>query len=265
MYASYRYRCRIPSVVVQQLGYTSCINSGDTDIYVFSKPELDLDNALGAKEHGRKIVADIGDNHFDHKEFGPIYKKLLEIADAVVCPTEIMQRRLGTLTNKEVTVIGDPYEMDEAEPHAEGPDLLWFGHQVNLEDIRPYEKIETLEIVTGPDEIENTTLWSPESVVGALERANKVLLPTRKWSAHKSPNRLINAIRSGCFPICDPHPAYREFRGFVWTGAIWTGLRWADHFEADLNELVCQAQQYVEAFYSPKVIGQKWVDFLDSI
>ena len=264
--ASYRYRCLIPGQELEKHGHTVTYNEGDAHICVFSKPkEVDIQVAQGAKANGCAIVVDIGDDHLGHPQLGPIYDKMLKIADRVVCPTPNMAYRLSEHTEVPVKIIPDPYEMEEMEPHADGASLVWFGHQVNLKDMEPYFNLPNLRIVTGPQTIEGTTFWSMENQRRAMREANIVLLPTRPGVGFKSPNRLVNSLRMGLFPVCDEHLAYRCFRDFVWTNGVVMGLRWAAEFRNDLNDLVREGQNYIRDEYSPERIGEQWAKFIESI
>ena len=263
--ASFRYRCAIPGAELSK-SHEVFFNGGDASVCIFSKPHADdIDIAAAARGNGCHIVVDIGDDHFSHPAIGPVYNRMLEIADSVVCPTQNMQTRLREFTEKDITVIPDPYEMPLEEPHADGEEFIWFGHQSNLGDLRRYASdIPALKIVTGPQKIKGTILYSPESLSKAMGEANISLLPTRKGVEYKSPNRLLNSLRMGLFPVCDEHPAYEEFKDFAWTSGLFHGVAWAKHFRSDLNGLVKEGQEYIEK-YSPENVGEIWLDFIDSI
>ena len=167
--ASFRYRCLIPGAELEKHGHTVAYNGGNAHICIFSKPEPeDIFIAKQVRDNHSIVVVDIGDDHFNHPSIGPVYQTLLPLADFVVCPTEIMKTRLEQFTPVNITVIGDPYEMAENDPHADGDKLLWFGHEVNREDIESYRKLENLHIVIGPNKFDDCTLWSPEAVKDAL-------------------------------------------------------------------------------------------------
>ena len=261
--ASYRYRAMIPAMECAKHGINAKVNEGDAHIIVFSKPMLpDLDLAKKAKGNGTKVLVDFGDDHFKTD----LYRDMAEIADGLVAPTKNMAERLFQYTGKLADVIPDPYEMQLCEPHAEGNNALWFGHNTNLNDLEPWKKFLNgydLRIVTGPKVSEGQVKWSVESLKDELAMANVVLLPTRKGVEYKSPNRLINAVRAGCFPVCSRHPSYTEF-SMVWVGDIRTGLQWAKSQQSLLNELVKEAQEYVEK-YSPQVVGKQWAQMLGAL
>lgn len=267
--ATYRYRCEVPARELSQInGFKTGINDGDADIAVFSKPIVeDVEIAKNLKAEGAKIVVDLQDNHFrTSKE--ETYRKIAEVADSIVCATDVMRQIIGQETGKDAVVIGDPYEYDEKEPHANGEDLLWFGHHVNfkdLVDVMPMLGSRRLRVVTGPQHVPGTTPWSIQNMVKSFELSNIVILPTREGSEYKSPNRLVNSIRQGCFAVCMQHPSYYDFRDFCWVGDFNTGLRWTDAFRDELNDRVKEAQDYVRDRYSPKTIGLLWANYLESV
>lgn len=265
--ASYRYRAEIPAQEVAKYnGFTTAINNGDADVVIYSKPyKEDIEQARKAKSDGAKIVADLGDDHFAGDE---LYKEFATLADAIVCPTQTMRGRIYDYVKRDSVVIPDPYEFEEKEPHADGDNFLWFGHIGNFSEltkVMPFLGERKLRVVSGPNPIPNVTPWSIENLKKTFEVSNIVLLPTKKGSENKSPNRLLNSIRAGCFPICMFHPAYTEFRKMVWVGDFITGLKWVDAFRGDLNGLVKEAQDYIRGRYSPETVGKQWASFLESV
>jgi hypothetical protein len=265
--ASYRYRARIPAEECSKLGIDGKVNEGQAHILVFSKPMgQDLILAEQARSQGVKIVVDIGDDHFTDR-FSELYHGIAKVAHTLVTPTKEMAARLYDYTGRKAEVIPDPYELDLQEPHAQGLNALWFGHNVNLGDLQPWRKWLNgyeIRVVTGPGVVEPQIKWSPDALNEELARANVVLLPTRHGAENRSPNRLLNAIRAGCFPVCSKHPSYDEFKKMVWVGDIRTGLQWAKSQQGMLNGLVKEAQSYIEK-YSPQSIGLQWAQFLGSL
>lgn len=270
--ASYRYRALIPAKQLSHInGYECSINGGDADVAIFSKPlPDDMEIFKTAKDQNVKTVVDLGDDHFHHQTIGPLYRKMAAEADVIVVPTEEMKKRVFENSAREATVIPDPYEEPQSEPHAVGLNALWFGHKSNITGLMPWISIAKkngfdLKIVTGPNAPKDCINWSPSAVKQELARANVVLLPTKPGDEYKSPNRLLNAIRAGCFPICSPHPSYTEFKHFVWMGDIRTGLHWCKAFQEELNPLVKQAQEYIEERYSPATIARAWNALLEKL
>jgi hypothetical protein len=211
---------------------------------------------------------DFCDDHFNDME-AETYRKFADIGDAFVTGTTTMRGRFYDYTKKDSFVIGDPYEQPELEPHADGDLYLWFGHFRNLPEITEVAHIvgkRKILIATGPKAPnDKMAIWGPHNLGIALAQSNIVLLPTREGMEYKTNNRLLNAIRGGCFPVCVQHPAYTEFRDMVWVGHFQTGLRWVEAYRHDLNGLVKQAQDYIRDRYSPKAIGAQWASFLESV
>ena len=267
--ASYRYRAEMPSQEVAKInGFKTALNDGEADIVVFAKPYAgDVEMAKKAKSEGAKIIVDLCDDNFGTPE-RELYLEMAELADAITTATPVMRARLYDYVKKDSVVIADPYEFEEVEPHADGDDYLWFGHMRNFPELVSVMKImgkRKLRVVTGPQAAQGAIPWSPYTMRQVFKASNRVILPTMEGHEYKSPNRLINSIRQGCFPICMTHPSYLEFKHVVWVGAFNTGLQWAELFHEDLNELVKEAQDYIRDRYSPEAIGKQWASFLESV
>lgn len=267
--ASFRYRAKIPAEEVGKLnGFKCSINDGEANIIVFTKPVGD-DIALARqfKDQGAKIVLDFSDNHFT-TPLAHVYRDIAPLADNIVCASDTMREIIREHTGKDAAIIPDPYEFEEVEPHAEGEFYLWFGHYRNFGEMTNCMNAmgeRKLRVVTGPKAIPGTVPWSLENLRKTFKMSNIVILPTQKGAEYKSPNRLINALRQGCFAICMNHPAYYEFRDFVWVGDFHTGLRWSEAFRNELNACVKAGQDYIRERYSPARIGSIWAEFLDSV
>ncbi|MDB4351928.1 hypothetical protein OAA60_00680 [Porticoccaceae bacterium] len=190
---------------------------------------------------------------------------MLQLADYIVAPTAGMREIMSEFTDKGITVIPDPYEYEVREPHANGPRKLWFGHNVNLKAIEPFMALENLKVVTGPTVPPGCLPWSQQAMPSYFHDSNIALFPALETDYHKTNNRMINAINAGLFPICDPHPAYEDFRDVAWTSDIRTGLRFAKENSEDLNALVAEAQAIVEMKYSPAYVGSIWKELIDEI
>lgn len=268
--ASYRLRAKVAADRLNELGIQASINTGEADVLVISKPDgVDIPMAQAAKKEGCRIVVDICDDHYQHSKLGPQYIQIAKLADVLVSPTAEMARRTKEATGCDSAVICDPYEQEEQTPHAEGETLLWFGHQTNLGDLNPYVKMLgewNLRVATGPAyPVPEHNKWGKEAVGDELKASNVVFLPSRKGAEYKSNNRLLNAIRGGCFAVCARHPAHIEFRKLLWVGEVMTGLTWAKANMRDLNDLVRAAQDYIRDRYSRASIGDQWASLLRSV
>ena len=280
-FASYRFRAAIPAKGLERLGHSVCINQGEADIFVFSKPMLnDYEIAEDVKNQGARVVFDVVDDHLTHPIFGPIYNKMIELADVLVSPTQNMAERVYRVSGRTPIVIPDPYEEEKQQPHATGDKLLWFGHRTNLKDLAPWKPyLNGITILTGPNIHEPVAIkagkklaqtqsinvldgrtyleWSLEAQTREFTNHNIVVIPTHQGAEYKSANRLVNAVRGGCFVVCSPHPSHEEFRSMAWVGNIKTGVDWARAFENELNDRVTEAQAYVEKF-SPDAVAKLW-------
>ena len=257
--ASFRYRTLMPAQYLK-----AKVNIPDTDIVVIGKP-LAADEVQRYKADGKTVIADFCDDHFDHKVLGPAYRRIAELADLCVAPTSVMRDRIPVPSSKK-EVIPDPYEFEEVEPHAFGNKLIWFGHNAGLHVMRPHlGYLKNVTVVTGPKIEEGMIPYSIENLKAEMLKANIALFPTIPGHEYKSPNRLINALRMGLFPLCDRHPSYTEFKKFVWRTDIQTGIKWAGEFTSELNGLVKAGQDYIRDRYSPETIGKQWKDLLESI
>lgn len=265
MMASYRYRAWIPSIELKKRGHETYINDGEVDVVVFSKPDLfDIEGAKNCKKAGLKVVVDICDDHLDNPQLGPVYRQVIESADVLVCPTKFMASRLAQF-QKPLAVIPDPYEFAYRIPHARGEKFLWFGHQNNLPELQrwfPHLSGMDLTVVTGENTKVHHVRYTPDVLEARLADSNVCLLPTIPGHEYKSPNRLVNALRMGCFAVCEKHPSYEEFKKYVWVGNLYTGIRWAKAQESDLNGLVEEAQKHIEKVYSPSAVSDLWEEVL---
>lgn len=246
--ASYRYRAAIPA---SNLADTS-LNDPTADILVFAKPFLeDLKIAWKVKERGGKIIVDYCDDNFS---MYPHYKTFLDLADAVTCTTKTMQDRILEL-GRVASIIEDPYEFDEVEPHCKGVNLLWFGHAINyysLKDALPSIEGYPLRVVSN---IPGSIPWSHETMLDEFSKADIVIIPETKH--HKSANRAVEAIRQGCFVVAESVPALEEIPG-IWLGNIKDGIEWASKNQQEANERIKLSQSYVAERFAPRTQALAW-------
>lgn len=169
-------------------------------------------------------------------------------ADLITCNSEVMAATIHASTGLDAHVIQDPYEGKE-KPAKVGESLLWFGHQVNLGDLKPYEDLP-IKILTGSD-------WSMERQEEELDKCGMVVIPTGNRKT-KSANRVLESIRAGRMPVTGFMPSYSEFSEFIYIGDIRTGI---DRVIANPDKALKQikeAQDYIRDKYSPATIARKW-------
>ena len=252
--ASYRYRAAIPA---RELGGE--VNGREADIYVFSKPmPHEVAAVKQLQKMRRTVVVDICDNHFDRFKH---YGDMVEMADVVTCPTPWMKHYIESKFHRTVHVIGDCYEMPVRPPHCGGSHLLWFGHGVNfssLERVLPQLTPYPLRIVSN---VVGTIPWPLDTLEKELEIADIVILPAT--ALYKSPNRAIEAIRSGCFVVAEPHPSLVDFP--IYKGDIVQGIEWTKRHLKEAHEMILLGQDLLESKYSPKTQANAWRSLLNSV
>lgn len=205
-FASARYRVIQPmaglarrghAVTLVQIGIDTMpdqvMSRFDADIVVFSKlitPRQDLFEKVSAttrtvidrlRSTGRRVVADLNDNYFEHPFYGAFFRDFVARVDAVVTSTEEMSGLVAQFTQHPVAVVTDPFEGPRGAPRFSPParrsrsgfqrwfgnpdergeplQLVWFGHQSNWKTLRGgLESLLELrgwtielEIITAPD------------------------------------------------------------------------------------------------------------------
>ncbi len=245
--ASYRYRAQIPA---RELG--ASIGDLAADVLIFTKPiPQDIDFARIALEDGRKVIVDFCDMHFGRKE----YQRLLKEANEITCPTQWFQDFLKDDYGVSATIVHDPYEFDEAEPHCAGDNLLWFGHGSNIDSLgRIAGTIDTHPLIVVSN-VPHTVQYSRDSVLEAMRVSDIVIMP--ETAPYKSCNRTVEAIRRGCFVVAEPHPAINGFPG-IWIGSIKEGVEWAKAHQQEANEKTKTAQEYIRKWYAPSTQADAW-------
>lgn len=241
--ASYRYRAIIPA---RELG--AKMNDLSADTLIFAKPaEFELAEAEQAKQEGKTVIVDFCDDHF---EKFPHYEKMARLADMVTCPTAAMERRIPV----SATVIPDPYEFDELDPHCRGKKVLWFGHGVNFYSVAALlPKLQCpIRIVSN---VAGAIPWSHDVMIEEFARADIVIIPAT--ARYKSANRAVEAIRQGCFVVAEPHPSIDDFPG-IWIGDIKEGVEWANNMQQQARDMTKIAQVFVKQHYSPQGVASAW-------
>lgn len=254
--ASYRYRAESPA---RELGCS--IGDISADVLVFAKPDQEelLSEAVPQRARGAQIVVDFCDDHFNRWAH---YQGFLNTAHAVTCPTPMMAARIMAAGYmREVTVIPDPYEYPEAEPHCAGDSLLWFGHRGNMHSLLRIAKDirYPLAVVSNAP---GTLPWSRDAMLQHFASADIVLMPAT--APYKSANRTVEAIRQGCFVVAEPHPSLNEIPG-IWKGEIREGIEWAVKNPKQANERTTEAQEYVRNKYAPRSTANAWRSLLESV
>ena len=244
--ASYRYRVEMPAHWLN-----ASINNPRAGVHVYAKPvPLDIGHVTRAKAEGKAVIADICDLHFDQAH----YREIVGLADLVTCSTRWISEYLRDDFGIMAMVIPESWEREESPPHCHGNRILWFGHASNhdsLQRIRGHLGDAPLTVVSS---IAGETPWSPEALTQALAEADIVILP--ETAPYKSANRAVEAIRAGCFVVAEPHPALDGFP--VYTGNLRAGIEWAANNQREANGRVLEAQAYIRARFSPRILENAW-------
>jgi hypothetical protein len=235
--ASFRLRVALPS---KHLGMPHTIGAAGDLTFFFKSGNPTL-----ARRVKGPVVYDVVNAHFDD----PDYRLMCEIASTVTCSSEAMRGIVKAATGRDAVVIPDPYENAERPAAVVGDRVAWFGHQANIESLRPYAGM-------GID-ICSHGVWSLENEAKTLEQAGVVLLTGNNPGA--SSNRPVKAIRAGRFVVApeDCPESWRELSEFMWIGDVRKGVRWAFDNREEACRKVSAGQKYASRF-SPQLIGSQW-------
>lgn len=261
------------------------------DCVIFGKcyEPVIADIMMRVKAAGVATVVDICDNNFT-KKVGAHYIPMLQQADLVVASTEEMAQVCRQYTDAEIVVVSDPYEAEARAPHVQFSDparLLWYGSYTNLPHL--YKQLPQLErvhqhhpckltIISNPDKgaeqfVEQynadtsthvelifkawdldmmNTIWDDTDIVIIPSEANEETLV-------KSPNRVVDSVRSGRYVVAQPVPSYLAFTKWVSIGDdIYQGLMDALNNPSALEDKITQAQQYIDQHHAPATIAAQW-------
>lgn len=267
--ASYRYRCMIPMRELRKLGAKVEIGFGNTMVFGKHFDTKDADVAASLKQQGGRVVFDVCDDYFG-RQFDAHYRAMIDLADVVTCPTETMADRILTETGKGAVVIADPYELPEYPPAMRKDGelrVLWYGHHTNQPSlIAEAPSLKGYELLVVSDvKIEGAPYmpWSRDAMRHALSWCDVVIIPVENVPQNrcKSPNRMVEAIRSGKYVVANPMPAYEPYG--MWQGDIGEGLRWVSENREAAMDAVRIAQLLVREINAPALIGRQWLDALE--
>ena len=109
--------------------------------------------------------------------------------------------------------------------------------------------------------------WSEEDTWLTLSDSHVVVLPADNVEASvKSPNRLIDSIRCGCFVVGTPIKSYLSFKDYCWLGEnIIDGLSWYLAHPEEAQEKVSVAQGVLDTSCSPERISEAWAAFFETV
>lgn len=263
-----------------------------------------------AKDRGVRTVADVCDDRFEHALLGAYWRELVSLVDEVVAGSEAMAAIVRTRTRAAVSVIGDPVAGACVAPRfapaarrswlrrlAGAPSrplqLLWYGHQSNLDELRDFSPGLALWIAgPGRDAVDGVALtvmsaggygaeevvaqhntagaalrmrfvpWSLPAQAQALADCDMVVIPATLGTSEKrikSANRLTAALWAGRPALAHPVPSYEEFRDYTWIGVdLFCGLDTALREPGAVLRNIKAAQEIIGRRYTPDAIGRLW-------
>jgi hypothetical protein len=244
--ASGRYRCIMPARHLYKKGW----KMGD-DVVVTMKHQWPEDFS----KKGKSYIFDVCDDHFKtHRDH---YVKHCKEADFVTCNSEEMSKIIKRETGRDSLVIPDPVESDRQPAHF-SESGLWFGNKWNFKPLTRYagRLPSNIQVISEPF-APFVTPWSKANLKKGFEKAGYVLIPVGEKKA-KSANRLLEAMYSGCFVICEPMPAYDEFKDFCWIGDLADGIEWYLKNPKKALEMTRKGQEYISKNYTIEQIGKLW-------
>lgn len=234
--ASYRLRVEIPS---RHLIAPHRIGVGDaTFFYKNGNPDL-------ARRLKGPVVYDVVNPHFQD----PDYRRMIDLASVITCSSWVMAEMIYKEFGRDAVVIADPYENEERPARVEG-EVLWFGHQANIQSLKPYSDLKPV-VCTGSD-------WSRTAEDAELSNAGLVLLTASNPGA--SSNRPVKALRAGRFVVApkDCPQSWHELSDYMWIGDVREGIRWAFENREEACRKVQSAQSFIQKTFSPSLIASQW-------
>lgn len=310
--ASARYRVLLPGEQLARLGHhvrmatlppggelPAALVDNPCDVLVVSKSFNAISEVLATRlrARGARIVVDICDDHFDHPEFGPHFRRLVELADQVVASTGVMAKAIRQHTGRDCVIITDPVEGPRGTPRIcprlPALNLVWFGHPSNLSGLTTradelkdlVERVQVrLTVITTPTEEVKSELvrfagiaapgarlgvelrpWSLEATWKAFAGADVVWIPVRpsEQKAVKSPNRLVEPVWSGRLVVADPVPSYTPFADLLPIGRdLVTSVLAALDAPAETERKIREAQRRIARDHSTYECGRRWAAVL---
>lgn len=303
--ASARYRVIIPAEHLNRRGHTAQIVAlppgqvpaevyrleADAAIFAKSFSPSNEDLARELRARGMRVLVDYCDDHFEHPQHGPHFKRMAAIATEVVASTEALAASIKRHTGRDATVITDPVEgprgMPRFEPKLPALRVLWFGHPTNLvsvidkaEELRALaqrmpveltlvtERSAEVERFAGgvaalmPDRLKVRLVpWSLDATWKSLEACDLVWIPAADEAQKmaKSPNRLIESMWAGRLVVADPVPAYRPFEDLFALGAgLDAGVARALEDAKAVEQRLREAQRRIARSHSGFECGRLW-------
>jgi hypothetical protein len=269
----------------------------NTDIVVVGKigadckngrEDLWLNQLINFRKSSKKIILDYTDNILANtlSPMHEFYKKIINLCDKVVVPSEKMLDLLSGYFDGQVIVIEDPIEIQLIPPKKISmPDdltLLWFGHGTNISFLLDYlynfeicdlkfklivlSNSYGLEVVAANNKNLKSKIkiyteqWSLENMGKAATLSHACIIPAGIDSSVKmgaSSNRLITALGLGLPVSADNLDSYLPFSSYYHQMRGSPLSDFVDKY-AFYNERVHYAQNDIVPSFTKENILKKW-------
>jgi len=304
--ASARYRVLVPAQQLARLGHQvqvasigpagwpDAVRDAACDVLVVSKSFHPATEALAEamRKRGVKVVADFCDDHFEHPQLGPHFRRLAGLADSVVASTATLAESIARHTGRTASVVPDPVEgprrFPAFEPKLPALALAWFGHPTNLGGLESGagelhalaaqvplhlrvvttpspEAAALVARLAGPRVRAELVPWSTEATWKALEASDVGWIPVAasEQKMAKSPNRLLETLWAGRLAVADPVPSYLPFADIVPIGAgLERAVMEALAAPAAVAPRIREAQRRIARDHSAFACGRRWAAVL---
>jgi SAM-dependent methyltransferase len=303
--ASARYRVLIPATHLARRGHAVQIMSlppGDipaqardaqADVAIFAKSFSAANEELAShlRARGMRVIADFCDDHFEHPQHAPHFRRMAGIATDITASTAALAESIRKHTGRDATVITDPVEGPRGtpafEPKLPALRVLWFGHPSNLVSV--IDRADQLKALAARMPIEFTLFterspdverlagaiaasmperlkvrlvpWSLEATWQLLEQCDVVWIPAADEAPKmaKSPNRFVESVWAGRLVVADPVPAYRPFEDLMPLGqGLEAGVMRALEDPRGVERRLREGQRRVARSYSGFECGRLW-------
>ncbi len=119
-----------------------------------------------------------------------------------------------------------------------------------------------------PSVVTRFTPWSPEATWDALSECDLVVVPSLPDAKKlvKSPNRVVEPLRSGRFVVAYPLPSYQELGDYLWLGEdISAGIAWAISHPAEVLDRIESGQAYISRRFAQSIVALRWAAILEQL
>ncbi len=271
----------------------------EVDVVIVSKSYFKVVESFAeyATGKGVPVIFDVCDDHFSSPEHRSHYMNMCRLSAATVASTKTICDVIEKNTGKLARLISDPYEMPKGTPHFKAKknlSLLWYGHSSNIVSLAHFfpqlrllegEFQISLKVVTAivpaiENELSMITAgqsksmevevipWSLDKMADHFAWADIVIIPTLDDQQRivKSPNRLFEAMWSGCYVVAGVIPSYQDFSKWAWVNNdLISGIRQAMKNPKKINKKIAKAQKYIANNHSPEIIANHWQSLLENV